>query len=308
MDEHHFRRVARLIIEGKVVPFLGAGVNLVGRRPDEQFSLGRLLPSGAELAHYLAAAGALDEHQDDLAKVSQNLAVTVGAGPLYEALHDVFDHDYPPTALHRFLAELPGRLRRAGEPRYQFIVTTNYDDALERAFADADEPFDLVVYIADGEQRGKFLHRTPEGDEIVVDVPNKYDGLTLDERSVIAKIHGAVDRTSSENDSFVVTEDHYIDYLTRADISNLIPVRLAAKVRKSHFLFLGYSLRDWNLRVILHRLWGAQTLGFVSWAVQHRADPVEQKSWAQRNVEILETPLESYLVGLEEALDQELGP
>ncbi len=77
-----------------------------------------------------------------------------------------------------------------------------------------------------------------------------------------------MDRASPERDSFVITEDHYIDYLTRTDISNLLPVTLAAKLRKSHFLFLGYSLRDWNLRVILHRIWGEQKLTYKSWAIQ----------------------------------------
>ena len=83
--------------------------------------------------------------------------------------------------------------------------------------------------------------------------------LSLDDRSVILKIHGAVDRSSpdGEDDSFVITEDHYIDYLTRTDLANLVPITLAAKLRRSHFLFLGYSLRDWNLRVILHRIAGA---------------------------------------------------
>jgi len=74
--------------------------------------------------------------------------------------------------------------------------------------------------------------------------------------TVILKIHGAVDRADDERDSFVITQDHYTAYLTRTDIASLIPVPLAAKLKKSHLLFLDYGLRDWNLRVILHRIWG----------------------------------------------------
>ena len=40
---------------------------------------------------------------------------------------------------------------------------------------------------------------------------------------MILKIHGAVDRTDSDRDSYVITEDHYIDYLTRTDISEPRP-------------------------------------------------------------------------------------
>jgi hypothetical protein len=114
------------------------------------------------------------------------------------------------------------------------------------------------------------------------------------------KLHGAVDRDSSEWDSFVVTEDHYIDYLARGDISSLIPVTLAAKLRKSHFLFLGYALRDWHLRVILHRLWGQQRLMYKSWAVGTKADALEQEFWRKRDVDYLNVRLEEYVGMLEE--------
>ena len=54
----------------------------------------------------------------------------------------------------------------------------------------------------------------------------------------------------------MITEDHYIDYLTRTDLVESHARDVTAKLRKSHFLFLGYGLRDWNLRVILHRIAG----------------------------------------------------
>ena len=31
------------------------------------------------------------------------------------------------------------------------------------------------------------------------------------------KIHGAVDRAEPDRDSYVITEDHYIDYLTKTE-------------------------------------------------------------------------------------------
>jgi hypothetical protein len=177
-------------------------------------------------------------------------------------------------------------------------VTTNYDDLLERAFTAANQPFDVVSYVAEGEHRGKFLHRPPAGEALLIERPNEYRGLSLEQRPVILKIHGAVDRDVPERDSFVITEDHYINFLTRTDISNLIPVTLAAKLRKSHFLFLGYSLRDWNLRVILHRIWGEQKLVYKSWVIQASQQELDQKLWTQRDVEILNVSLEDYLAEL----------
>ena len=265
----HYNIVIKGITDGRVVPFLGAGVNLCGRPEGLAWSRRQSehLPSGSELAEHLAREFYYPQDEtQDLVRVAQYAAVITGLGPLYEELHSLFDADYPPTPVHQFFATLPAILRNKGYPHpYQLIVTTNYDDVLERAFQAADEPFDRVSYIAEGEDRGKFLHWLPDGEARLVERPNEYRGLLLDQRSVIVNIHGAIDRAAPERDSFVITEDHYIDYLTRTDISNLIPVTLAARLRRSHFLFLGYSLRDWNLRVILHRIWGEQKLSWKSW-------------------------------------------
>jgi hypothetical protein len=302
--ESHYRTVARAICEGRVIPLLGAGVNLVGRPTDSDWR-GHYLPSGAELAAYLASYFEYPTSDlQELIRVSQYASVMTGLGPLYEELHQLLDADYPPTALHHFLAALPGTLRARGTPRYQLIMTTNYDDALERAFRALDEPYDVVWYVAEGEHRGKFYHLQPDGKGRIIDKPNKYLGFALDKRTVIAKIHGAVDRLQPERDSYVITEDHYIDYLTHTEVANLVPIQLAAKLRRSHFLFLGYSMRDWNLRVILHRIWGQQALDYKSWAIQLDPEPIDSEFWQRRGVEILKIPLEDYVNALTERLRQ----
>ena len=86
-----------------------------------------------------------------------------GAGPLHDELHALLNADVPPTYVHRF-ASLPPLLRERGAP-HQLIVTTSYDLALERAFLDAGEEFDVVSYIATGRDRGRFCHLDAEGRE-----------------------------------------------------------------------------------------------------------------------------------------------
>ncbi len=306
MLDVHLNRIAKAIIDGRVVPFLGAGVNLCGRPPSATWNAHRpdYLPSGAELAAHLAESfGYPASEPRELARVSQYVALMTGPAPLYDELHGLLDSDYPPTLLHHVLAALPRTLRDRKYPYpYQLIVTTNYDDVLERAFDAAGEPFDLASYVAEGDQRGKFLHWLPDGTTTLIEKPNEYRELSLDQRCVILKIHGAIDRGNPERDSYVITEDHYIDYLTRTDLSNLVPVRLAAKLRKSHFLFLGYGLRDWNLRVILHRLWGEQKLHYKSWAVQLNPQVLDQEFWRKRDVDIIDVPLEEYLARFDERL------
>ena len=123
----HCTMVARAIAEGKVVPFLGAGANLFGRPDEFKWTPGQPehLPSGAELAAYLAetfgyplkescTTSCVCHLEPDLLNVSQYAAQMAGLGWLYDALHDVFALDYPPTAVHRFLAGLPRLLREKG--------------------------------------------------------------------------------------------------------------------------------------------------------------------------------------------------
>ena len=127
-------------------------------------------------------------------------------------------------------------------------------------------------------------------------MPNAYTGITLDDRTVILKLLGQVDREPERRwESFAVTEDDHIDYLAQADIASLVPVTLVARLRRSHFLFLGYPLRDWGLRVFLHRIWGREKVAYRSWAVDVSIDPVERELWRQRGVDVFDVPLDEYV-------------
>lgn len=306
-DIQHHRSVASEMLAGRVVPFLGAGANLCGRPEELVWRPGQFdwLPSGKELSNYLARLfGYTGRNDDDLVRVSEFVTLTVGKFPLYEELRRLFDADYPPTAVHRFLAEAPAIMSSHHDPPpHQLIVTTNFDDLLERAFSDQDEPFDLVSYDADGEYRGKFMHHPHDGVPQVIADPTRYFDVSTEQRTVILKVFGGIDRTDQRRDSFVITEDQYIDYLARTDVSKLFPITLVEQLRRSHCLFLGYSLRDWTLRVILNRIWGDETLRSKSWAIQFYPDPLDVALWNARDVQILDAPLEDYISGLRSALE-----
>jgi DNA-binding SARP family transcriptional activator len=280
--------VWRAILAGRLVPVLGTGVTLNGGDGS--------LPARDELAAYLARAfDCPREHAGDLAKVAQYVVVTRGIGPLYDELHAIFDRDFEPQATHRFLADLPALLRGAGAPQ-QLIVTTHYDCALERAFEDAGEPYDVVSYISVGRDRGKFLHRSAEGDARVIHLPNAYAEVPLERRPVILKIHGEVDRGPARaSESFVISEDDHIAYLAETGLGGVLPVTLAARLRRSHFLFLGYGLLDWSLRVFLHRLWSDGQADYRSWAVQPFAGAIEREFWKRRGVEPSSRDLDEFV-------------
>jgi len=287
----HYGEVVKALLAGRLIAVLGSGVNV----PSGD---GSGVPGLDEIASYLADCFDYSPADRELARVSEYVALMKGIGPLYDELHDLLDRDYDPGPVHRSLAGIASTLGdRTGSG--QLIVTTNLDMALERAFSEASGRIDVVSYISLGRHQGRFLHVTAEGEAAVVEVPNAYAGITLDDRTVILKLLGQVDREPERRwESFAVTEDDHIDYLAQADIASLVPVTLVAKLRRSHFLFLGYPLRDWGLRVFLHRMWGREKVAYRSWAVEASMGPVERELWRQRGVDVLDVPLDGYAAEL----------
>lgn len=300
--------VARLLFEGRVIPFLGAGANLAERSGSWQ--PGRDFPSGAELAERLASrAGYPRREKDrDLLRVSQYAQAALGSGGLYEELRPCFVAEEGAIAfnsVHRLLATVPAatRERRGIHP---LMITTNYDDALERALAEQGEPFDLVWYEAksDDPHFGRFIHRLPTGEIVPIKKPKYYEDLSLERRTVILKIHGAVDWKEPSHDSYVITEDDYIGYMTEGELN--IPKVLTQVMCERHLLFLGYSLRDWNMRVLLRRIWGDQPLSYNSWSIQYRVSPIEQQLWKPRGkVDIFDVSLGEYVERLARAAKEQ---
>ena len=278
--------IVKALLAGRVVPVIG-------------------LDGAGDLAEHLAKAFDVpDDRPIDLARVSQYVATMQGSGPLYDELHARFEAAVEPSPLHRFLARLPELLRERGAP-HQLIVTTNYDLALERAFEESGEELDIVSYVATGAHRGRFWHRPPGEPPRPIDVPNTYaTELSLDRRTILLKLHGAVDPLPErEWESFVITEDDYIDYLGHSELTAVVPVALAARLRRSHFLFLGYEMADWNLRLILNRIWGERPVGYRSWAVQRSPSPLAQAFWRRFDISALDVDPQSYVELLERRLE-----
>jgi DNA-binding SARP family transcriptional activator len=277
--------IVKAIVAGRLVPVVG-------------------LDGSADLAAGLASVfGYPSERPLDLARVSQYVAMMNGSGPLYDELHTRFEAAVEPQPVHRFLARLAPAVREHGAS-YPLIVSGRYDLALERAFEEAGEEIDVVTYVAAGPFRGKFWHRPPNEDPRPIDVPNTYaTELTLDRRTVVLKLHGAVDPfPEREWESFVITEDDYIDYLGRSDVAAAVPVALAARLRRSHFLFLGYEMVDWNLRLVMHRVWGDRPVAYRSWAVDPEPTPLERAFWRRFDIDVLAVNPDEYVGRLERRL------
>jgi hypothetical protein len=346
--------IAESIINGEVVPFLGAGVNLADRPRGYRWDATSrdFLPSGGELAEYLAKvvryfhdrdciATACLNHADrcpsnecpmraprstcdpehcrmkaatlDLARVTQfmTMARNSDEAALYGRLRSVFERSFEPTTAHRYFASLFHDLNLRGLTKRQpLIVTTNYDDLMERAFERVGQPVDVVFYEAKrGPSRGRFFHRKA-GERSATRIVKTSPYPFLEDHPVILKIHGQVDPEDSAADSYVVTEDNYIEYLTGTGIDQILPSPLLKPLRRLRLLFLGYALRDWNLRVFLRRLATKQSHRRRHWAVALGFSAAEREVWREQDefpIDVLDVPIAAFIDRLRQSVEGQLA-
>jgi SIR2-like domain len=292
--EPPYRLIRNGLESGSVIPFLGAGASLGAAIGGGEGT--EALPSGPELAEQLALDANFPAGEErTLASVAQYYEdVAAGRVALYEQLHTVFTKEYAPGRIHRYLAGIAGPL---------LIVSTNYDDLVERALREAGKPFDLVIHTTDPSLGERLLWWGHGADEPELVVANKLY-IDLKQVTVVYKMHGAVDRIVAARDQYVITEDDYVDFLTRLIKQEAFPAILAEPFQKRHFLFLGYGLRDWNLRVILNRVDKDLRHGPEgsadprSWAIDAFPSDLETRLWQGRGVEIYRLAIDAFLDAL----------
>jgi hypothetical protein len=282
---------------GTVVPFLGSGASLPATLGRWKVDGPDRFPMADELAQALAHQVSYPEEAPmELSLVAQYFDGTNGRQSLKSFLRQVFDHPLPCAPLHHLLARTMS---------HGVLITTNYDDLLERAFA--DRAYDLVVHSVDADSRAldRVLLRRAGSDDVAEYTPKT---LPVDgsQRPLIYKMHGSVDRSMGGRDRFLITEDDYVDFLTRMTRDRAVPAQVMAVLRQCRMLFLGYGLRDWNLRVVLNSLSrkrdARQPGGALprSWAIQYDVSAVDRNAWQDRNVLLYQMSLQEFVDRLEE--------
>jgi hypothetical protein len=289
-EEPPYGIILPLLLTGKVVPFLGAAASKVnGNGAAVQ------PPSGTDLAEELARRSRLpsDDPRDrrDLARVSSYYVDVSNRDSLRSELRRVFVNDqYCCNELHRLLAHIADRM---------VIVTTNYDTLLEQAFREEGKEYDLLVYPADNDEYANGMLWWEHGKEEPRKLKaNEIDDAEIGRRNLIYKMHGSVSATSSDWDSFVITEEDYVEFLARK--RNAVPTAFRRFFKDHFFLFLGYGLQDWNFRVLLKEVSGA---GNTSWAILKNPSLLDQALWGQRKVKLYDLLLEDFVAELKKELE-----
>jgi len=223
--------LVRRIQREELTPFLGAGIS----RPP--------LPGAAELAGKLA-----DEEpkypfveRGDLMQVGQYMATLLdGSAPkglVAEVLRKLGEPDFDDVLQpHRVLASLP----------IPIYLTTNYDDFMERAIRKENRTPLVEICKWNSELIRRNLKTYLIEHDPDVSSP------------VVFHLHGHIDVP----DSFVLTEDDYLDFIVNVrryegspdPRAQVLPPKIHELISSTSLLFIGYGLRDWNLRVLLRAL------------------------------------------------------
>jgi hypothetical protein len=339
-----YRGIADLLRQGQAIPFLGAGASLGNRPPGTLWEEASrdFLPRGDELSLCLADITNFPSNElsdrKDLAKVSSYFSEMLGRDYLLERLRGVFHgKDCTPCDIHLYLAELaksadiaqnadPGlyqeyQLLRPGEYKPLLIVTTNYDNLTELALQDLECPYDLVVHPTDHKDMAGSLMLWKHGaTQPTWCRPNALE-IDLNKTTVIYKMHGTVSNVLSEFDSYVITEEDYIEFLSLMTSQETIPPLFITHFYTRQFLFLGYGLKDWNFRVMMKNLKeksrspaktpasGQVTQAtrndknnkrreLKSWAIQNDPSDHESLLWTARDVILFKEDLNKFVAEL----------
>src|SRR5258708_9419651 len=190
--------------KGRVIPFLGAGASRGERPADYRWKDKEprgFLPNAWELAEYLAERSKFPQGQStlDLAKVAQWYGFRVDRPHLQQDLHEIFASNYRPAELHQYLARLTEKL---------LIVTTNYDDLIERAFDAEGKKYAVVIHTTETEDMNReervLVRASGAEDPLPVKTDDLGSMVDLKETTVIYKMHGAVDRHDPVRDQYVI--------------------------------------------------------------------------------------------------------
>ncbi len=224
----------------KCILFLGAMVS--AKSPQgSRFQYKTAPPGGAELSRRLAAAEPKypDEDVTNLPRVSLYYELRPGGARklLIDAIKEIITKDkdtaqefIPSDALH-MLAALP----------FPIVITTNYDRLFDIALSRADtrngklkQP---IVNVYDPELLSK-----PE--DIQLDIEEN--------KPVLLKLHGDIEIPKS----VVVTEEDYIRFIQKMGDRHHHPLHssLLARLTTWPLVFIGYSLKDYNLRLLFKSL------------------------------------------------------
>ena len=281
--------IADAVRTQKCILFLGAGVHAP---PDDgspfEYPTELRPPVGSELSQELARSCALadqfpNEDPENLQRVALFYEIGRSRHRLVEAVSNAVQVGKQPSPMLRALAELD----------FPLVITTNYDQLFENALAAAGKQPRVAVYTPNLEATTDYRDPTSQS-------------------PIVFKIHGDISRP----ETIVVTDEDYIQFVLRMsnkDPYDPVPLTLKFYLTGSTTLFVGYSLLDYNLRLLFKTLrWKIDSANVPDmYSVDYHPDPLIFDVWdnQRRYVKFIAQDVWAFVPRLYElVLGKELQP
>lgn len=266
LREETWETLVDSIVAGECTPFLGAGIAVPH------------LPTGALLARVLARR--YEYPLDDitnLARVAQYVASTHEPAFIRRRVCDHIKRKQ--RIAEKRLNGLPANHLHLARLELPIYITTNYDDFLHRAIG------------MHGGSPSREICRWH--DQLLTTLGPYPETSPTPAEPMVFHLHGHVTTPSS----ILLTEDDYVDFtvsLARrrsTQKNSLIPHRVRRALGDTNLLFIGYSLEDWNFRVLMRHLMEQQNIlphkarNSISIQLANHRMPEERRQRAQKFLE-----------------------
>jgi len=265
MPNKEITSIIRKVSSGKIVLFLGSGINKGCKN-----SSGQDAPDGNELALLIKDQFFPDEDvPSDLPTVCACTETRESRINLEKFIYDLLI-DYKPS--ENVLKKIP-------KFNWRRIYTTNFDRLLEQAYGEDDERLQNLIPIYSDRDRQNF--------EFGRDIP-------------YYKLHGCITKISTKSIPLILTSEDYANY--RKNRERLF-WRLADDLYENTFLFIGYSFSDPNFQNLFYEL--QSIIGDIRdfprcYAIAPTVPPSVTEYWDSKKVAIIDLIASEFFKLLEE--------
>lgn len=257
---HH---LVEQIRAGKAILFLGAGASrgaTANTKPTDP-------PSGKELGRLLSTKFLGGDSTDKaLSVIGEYCIVESDLRTVQHYIADIFNR-YTPCAAHEAIADF----------RWAALVTTNYDQIIEKAYAANKDRLQSPVPILRNSDRVDYELRAPDA------VP-------------LLKLHGCVSMVDEVAYPLILTIDQYVTHAAgREKLFN----RFTEYAGEYSVVYVGYQIEDSDIRAILLQLDKPEMSRPMQYVVTPNPSPRDQRIWAAKKITTIDGTFDQFMAELQ---------
>lgn len=245
------------INQGRVVLFLGSGALYGADLP------GKKIPLGNDLRDLLCDEFLNPNYMNEsLAHVAALAISNSSLNDVQDFIKDYFS-DLVPADFHNIIPTL----------RWRAIFTTNYDRLIEVCYESKQENTQSLSIILSNDDRL---------DETRIDT----------DKLPFVKLHGCITRSRDPRLPLILTVDQYNDHLVNRD---RLFRHLYELAYENSIVFVGHSLQDANIRVVLNELQKECPQGQRHYLLKPGIDQLEVDFWGEKKITAFDCTFEDFL-------------